>query len=116
MNQHKDQEALTASEATYRAIFDAANDAIFVHDLDSGAILDVNQKMTEMYDYALEEARRLTVEDLSSGEPPYTQQDALKWLRKAIEGEPQLFEWLAKNKAGQLSWVKVNIKRVVIGG
>ena len=30
------------SEASYRAIFDAAEDAIFVHDWDTGAILDVN--------------------------------------------------------------------------
>ena len=37
-------EALRVSEASYRAIFDAAEDAIFVHDIETGAIVDVNPK------------------------------------------------------------------------
>ena len=39
------EEAIRASEANYRAIFDTANDAIFVHDAETGAILDTNQKV-----------------------------------------------------------------------
>ena len=35
-------EALRVSEASYRAIFDAAEDAIFVNDFNTGAIVDVN--------------------------------------------------------------------------
>jgi len=102
--------------ASYRAIFDAANDAIFIHDLQTGAILDVNHKMTEMYGYTIAEARQLDVDALSAGTPPFTQQDALQWLKKTLDGEPQLFEWLAKDKAGRLFWVEVNIKRATIGG
>src|ERR1019366_2483936 len=102
--------------ASYRAIFDSANDAIFVHDLQTGAILDINHKMTEMYGYTIEEARQLDVEVLSAGTPPYTQQEALQWLKKTLDGEPQLFEWLAKDKAGRLFWVEGNTKRSTIGG
>ncbi|HAG07884.1 MAG TPA: hypothetical protein DCL13_06885, partial [Peptococcaceae bacterium] len=40
------EEALRLAEADYRAIFEAANDAIFVHDPKTGQILDVNPKMT----------------------------------------------------------------------
>src|ERR1019366_120703 len=101
---------------SYRAIFDAANDAIFVHDLQTGAILDINHRMTEIYGYTIEEARQLDVEVLSAGTPPYTQQEALFWLKKTLDGEPQLFEWLAKDKAGRLFWVEVNIKRATIDG
>ncbi|GAB4340943.1 MAG: hypothetical protein Kow0099_17260 [Candidatus Abyssubacteria bacterium] len=110
------QQAVEASEANYRAIFNAANDAIFVHDIESGEILDVNQKMCEMYGYTPEEARKLTLEALSSGEPPYTEEDALSWMAKATRGEPQLFEWRAKDKDGRLFWVEVNLKRARIGG
>jgi PAS domain-containing protein len=35
---------LSISEANYRAIFDSANDSIFVHDIENGAILSVNRK------------------------------------------------------------------------
>src|SRR5690606_14900388 len=38
------EEALAASEANYRAIFEAAEDAIFIHDYDTGRIVDVNPK------------------------------------------------------------------------
>jgi two-component system cell cycle sensor histidine kinase/response regulator CckA len=110
------EEALKASEANYRSIFDAANDAIFVHDLETGDILDVNQKMLEMYGGTREEIRQLKVGHFSSGIPPYAQGNAVEWLRKAIQGKPQVFEWLAKARDGRLFWVEVNLKRAVIGG
>ena len=65
------QDALTESEQRFHTIFDSVNDAIFVHDLKTGAILDVNQRMCEMYGYTRQEALQLSIEDLSQGEPPY---------------------------------------------
>lgn len=35
----------------YRSIFDEANDAIYVHDLQTGDIIDVNRKALEMFGY-----------------------------------------------------------------
>ncbi|PIU52998.1 MAG: hypothetical protein COS90_08560 [Deltaproteobacteria bacterium CG07_land_8_20_14_0_80_60_11] len=110
------QETLNASEASYRAIFDSANDAIFIHDAATGAILDVNRKMEEIYGYTAEEARNLRVEQISSGQPPYTQDYALTRIRQAAAGEPQLFEWLCKDKNGRLFWAEVSLNRAVIGG
>ena len=107
---------LKASEASYRAIFDNVNDAIFIHDVVTGAILDVNRKMEEIYGYTAEEARNLRVEQISSGQPPYTQDYALTRIRQAAAGEPQLFEWLCKDKNGRLFWVEVSLNRAVIGG
>lgn len=100
----------------YREIFDAANDAIFVHDMETGAILHVNRKFEEMYGYTCQEALGLSVEDLSLGEPPYDQDHAVELVRRAAEGEPQLFEWRAKRKDGSLFWVEVNLKRARIAG
>ena len=109
-------QALKLSEENYHAIFDSANDAIFVHDMQTGAILDVNRKMTEMYGYTAEEAKKLTVEALSSGERPYNQDGAMEHIGKAVSGEPQLFEWLAKDRYGRTFWVEVNLKWAAIGG
>ncbi|MBC7104599.1 MAG: PAS domain S-box protein, partial [Firmicutes bacterium] len=104
------------AEGYYRAIFEAADDAIFVHDPETGRILDANPKATEMYGYTAAEARRLTVEDLSAGVPPYTRQEAMVRIRKAAAGDPQRFEWLARDRKGRLFWVEVNLKRAALGG
>jgi PAS domain S-box-containing protein len=115
-NLEKSHRALHKSEDRFRTIFNAVNDAIFVHDLETGFILDVNSRMCEMYGYSREEVRQLDVEALSMGEPPYTKQDALSWIKKAAGGEPQIFEWRARRKAGNLFWAEVSMRRAEIGG
>jgi len=110
------QAALTESEQRFHAIFDSVNDAIFVHDLKTGAILDVNQRMCEMYGYTRQEALQLTIEELSQGEPPYSQRDALGWFHRIPLGGSQLAEWYAKGKNGRLFWVEVNLRHTMIAG
>ena len=108
--------ALKESELNYRSIFNAANDAIFVHDLKTGAVIDVNHRMCEMYGCTVEEARKLTVGDLSSNLTPYTNKEAEELVRNAASGKPQLFEWHAKKVTGELFWVEVSLRRVSISG
>ena len=108
--------ALQKSEERYRTIYDSANDAIFIQDIGTGTILDVNQKMCDMYGFSREEAQRIDVGELSAGIPPYTMQGAMGWISKAAQGEPQLFEWKAKDKLGSLFWVQVKMRLVEIDG
>jgi PAS domain S-box-containing protein len=112
----KQELALKQSEANYRAIFDAVNDAIFVHDTSTADIIDVNRRASEMYSYPTHELRRLSLIDISSAVPPFTPEAALEWVRRAAQEGPQIFEWLAKDRFGRLFWVEVNLKRAVIGG
>ena len=49
------EERLRNTEMSYRAIFDAANDAIVVHDIHTGAMVDANQKMCELFGYSVDE-------------------------------------------------------------
>ena len=109
------EKALREQEERFRTIFNAVSDAIFVQDLTTGAIIDVNQRMFDMYGYTHEEALQLNIGALCTGKPPYVEQDALERIRKAAGGEPQSFEWLAKNKVGRLFWVEVNMQRTTIG-
>ncbi len=92
------------SERSYRDIFDNSIDAIFVHDTDTGQIIDANIKACDIFGYSLEEMKNLEVGALSLNKPPYTQKEALWWIRKASEEGPQQFEWLAKNREGRLIW------------
>ncbi|TCO83336.1 PAS domain S-box-containing protein [Plasticicumulans lactativorans] len=108
--------ALQASEASYRAIFDECEVAIFIHDYDTGAIVDVNPRACSNYGYSREEMRRLTVDELSSGVPPYTCADALQWIERARAGERPRFEWHRRSRDGSLHWDEVYLKRAVIAG
>ena len=109
-------EALQRSEASYRAIFETAEDAIFIHDWDSGGIIDVNPKACETYGYSHAEMMRLTVADVSSGVPPYTGKHAQHWIQLAREGRCPPFEWHRRNKDGSLHWDEVRLKPVTING
>jgi len=108
-------EALRRSEENYRGIFDASNEAMFIHDT-SGAILDVNRRMCELFGISREEAVRLQFKDFSNGEPPYSQAEAIQWVEKAYQSGPQLFEWLCKRRDGRLFWGEVALSRVRIDG
>jgi len=110
------EEALVESEKLYRTLFNSINDAVFVHDAETGAILDVNERMCEMYGYTRDEAVRLNVGDMSSGEHPYTQKKAVELLKKAAVGKPQLFEWMARDKSGRLFPVEVNMRLAEVAG
>lgn len=85
-------DALRASEDRFRIIFDSINDALFIQDIETGAILNVNNMACEMYGYSREELRRLNMQSISMGEAPYTQKDAIGRIKKAAAGEPQVFE------------------------
>ena len=107
------------SETNYREIFNAVNDAILVHHIDTAEILDVNYKFCEMFGYTLEESRNLKVEKLYSNVPPYTKEIGWQNFIKAkedIDALPPIFEWLAKDKAGRVFWIEVSIRKGVIGG
>ncbi|MFH1743461.1 MAG: PAS domain S-box protein [bacterium] len=107
--------ALKESEASDCVFFDSTNDAIFIHEMETGRIIDVNKRMCEMWGYTREEALRLDVGALSAGIPPYTQEKALEWIKKAVQGESPVFEWLPKDRHGNLFWVEVNLKRASTG-
>lgn len=106
---------LAESRQHFQAIYNSVNDAIFIHDLDTGAIIDVNMRMCEMFGVTRDEALSLSVGDISSGVSPYAQEDALRWLRRAAAGQPQLFEWQCRHKDGHLFWVEVNMRRATVG-
>jgi PAS domain S-box-containing protein len=107
--------ALRTSEASYRAIFEAAEDAIFVHDFDTGAIVDVNPKAVRTYGWSRDEFLTLPMSAVSSGEPPYTEADAARWLREARQA-PVTFEWHRRNRDGSLHWDEVHLRSAEIAG
>ena len=108
--------ALQESEARFRAIFDSVQEGIFIHDIDTSAILATNHRACEMFGYGESDILAASIEDLSSGVPPYTQADGAYWMMRAAAGEPQSFEWHSRRTDGSLFWAEVNMRRAELAG
>jgi PAS domain S-box-containing protein len=112
----RSEAALRASEASYRAIFEASEDPIFVHDWQTGAILDASPKAEAVYGYTTDELRHMGIADISSNEPLYGQAEWRRWIEKAKAGPPVRFEWRARHRDGHLMWNEVLLKCATIAG
>ena len=101
------------SEANLRTIMDSVYDAVFIHDLD-GTILDVNEKMLELYRVSREQALHARiVEDFSAPDNPFDKVPAI-W-ESAVSGEDQFFEWKARRpNDGSVYDVEVFLHKITL--
>lgn len=105
------EEAISASENNFMQIFNSTNEAIFIHEVESFKIVDVNQRTLEMYGYnSKEEILNGSFSDLFSNQGQFTEHEAKLKIQRTIEEGPQTFDWLAKRKNGEVFWIEVSIK------
>lgn len=100
----------------YREIFENLPDGVILHDADDGTIIDTNQKFCDMLGYRREELIELDFEALHIDEPPYTNERAMQYLRKAATDGPQQFEWIDETKTGERIPVEVSLRQTSIDG
>ena len=113
----RDREALRASEESYRTIFELGADALFVHDPETGAILDANPRACRLLGAGTaDELRRAGLAAVTGGDAPFTGDEALRRVRLAAAGEPQRFEWLVRDGEGGALWADVSLHAVAIRG
>ncbi len=110
------EEKIRQAELNYREIFDKASDVIFVHDLHTGKIIDVNQKVTEVTGFTKEEILNGNPEQLMAGTPGHTLKDAFSHLQKTAITGHEIFEWHVRKRDGELLWTEVNLVRAKIAG
>jgi PAS domain S-box-containing protein len=108
--------ALRDSEASYRAIFELSNDAIYVHDLDSTEILDVNRAACELHGYTAEEMKRMGPAGLCCSPPDPSAERVRAAFLGAAGGEPQRVEIQARHGSGRVFWQELHVRRVAING
>lgn len=109
-------DALAAGEERFRTIFDNVNDAIFIHGLPDGRILLVNQRMREMYGIGERDVTTIEFNECCEGSPPFDFPHAKIRIERAVAGEPQMFEWLARRGNGELFWVEVSVRKAYFEG
>lgn len=108
--------ALRESEKSYRDLFNATNEAIFIHDGETGAILEVNAPMLEMYGFSEADIPSLTTADCTSGDPVEALAESRRRIQMAVKEGPQLFEWPAKRKDGSCFWAEVALRSTTLRG
>jgi PAS domain S-box-containing protein len=110
------EEALRNAEASYRTIFELSNDAIFIHDIETGAVVDANRKACELHGCTLAELQAPGDLALSSGCSPGSLEEARWYLERAAADQPQLFERQVRQPSGACVWVEVSLRRITING
>lgn len=101
-------------EKSYKEIFDSLSDAIYIQD-DAGNFLDVNKGAVKMYGYSKEEFIGKTPEFLSApGKNDMAK--TVEAVKRAFEGEIQIFEWWGKRKNGEIFPKEVLLSKGTFGG
>jgi PAS domain S-box-containing protein len=106
-------EALRESEQTYRALFENANDAIFLISLD-GFHIQANQKSADMLGYQLDELVGMNIQNIVD---PREIQDVEGRLEDLLTGETiPTYERHFRTKQGDILPVEINVALVKDAG
>ncbi len=104
---------LRASEQKFRAVFETANDAIFL--LDERALLTCNKRTEDFFDYSREEIVGKSAVEFSPALQPDgldSEVSAREKIGAAYAGTPQSFEWRFLRRDGTPIDAEVNLSRV----
>ncbi len=115
----KAEEALKDSEARYRVLVENAPEAVVVLDVESGRFVDCNENAANFFKMTREQLLRIGPEAVS---PPEQADGTPSFgisrghLKKALDGETPVFEWLHKDAQGKLIPSEVRFVRLPSSG
>jgi PAS domain S-box-containing protein len=109
----KAEVALHQSEQRFKSLFEFLPIAITIHDANTGEPLDANPVTHLRYGYDSRE--ELFARSMWS-DPPYSETEAVAYIRRAATGEPQHFEWFTQTPGGISFWEEVWLQKITIEG
>jgi PAS domain S-box-containing protein len=103
---------IAPSDNYYRVLFDAGNDAMLVLDPKTGAVLDANQKFTEMFGYSSEQWETLSLSNIVCNENP----EFTNYLTNGLQSlrEARKFLCQAASKSHTNTWIEAQLKPIQI--
>lgn len=106
---------LSSSEVKFREIFNSVNESIFIHDAETGMIVDFNDRTLDLYKLNSREAvLNNFIRNLSAGDGTYNPESGMAHLKKAVAEGSHRFDWLARRPNDELFWVDVSLRYVKI--
>ncbi|KAF5086399.1 Histidine kinase [anaerobic digester metagenome] len=114
--QREMEESLRTSEEKYRTLFDNADDAIII--MKDNRFVDCNSKTLDMYGASRGEIIGETPHTLFSPhhQDKKSREKALKYINRALDGIPQVFEWELRKKDGALFYGEVKLNNLNLEG
>ncbi len=117
-DRRESEQAMRESEARYRLLVNHAPEAIVVYDVDAERYVDVNENAERFF--GLDRARLLQVGpvDLSPPLQPDGTPSAERvreYVQRALEGEPQVHEWMHRDSFGKDLICEVRLVRMPSG-
>lgn len=108
------EEALKSSEERYRHLFNNTPGSIFIWDMDSLSILQVNETAVEQYGYSYEEFNQITILDLR----PPEEHEKIKAFAKQMKINPGRTGgiWKHLNKAGEEMYMNIVSDQILYKG
>ncbi len=106
---------LLESEKTYREIYNASSEAIFIFNIETGKILDVNQATLEMFQDSYENVLQTNVNDLVADNGLLDKRTFIEIIQLAVEAPQDLEIRLAK-PGGEKFWAEITLKKAMIYG
>jgi PAS domain S-box-containing protein len=104
-------------EREYEQIFNSVQDAITVHDPQTGAMVDVNDTFCDLVGYDRETILEMGTAGISVEAEGYTQEYATEIMAEVIsEGQKGPYEWMVATKDGERRTTEVVATKGTIGG
>jgi diguanylate cyclase (GGDEF)-like protein/PAS domain S-box-containing protein len=101
----------------YQTLFEQAHDPIFL--FRDHEVVDCNRKAVELFDVPREELIDRSPIDFSPDHQPdgrRSEEKARELIDKALEGDPQRFEWVHRRPSGETFKTEVSLKRIDMNG
>jgi PAS domain S-box-containing protein len=104
-------------EQEFEQIFNGVQDAIAVHDSETGEMIEVNDAFCELVGYDRETVLKLGTEGVSVDEEGYTVERSEEIIEEVMDGEQmEPFEWKVETKQGEHRVIEVVATTAEIGG
>ncbi len=104
---------LENSEKKFKMVFNYASDAMLLLDYDR--IIDCNEKALEIYSLSKEELltkKPYEISPLKQPDGTNSREKALSYIKAAIDGKPQRFDWLHLRGDGTEFEAEINLNRI----
>ncbi|WP_256393029.1 sensor histidine kinase [Natronoarchaeum rubrum] len=114
--QHNNWGVISTRESVLPPMFEDLDIGIAVHDPETGAIVDVNDSLEQLYGYSAAELREMEVGEYTAPSRDFSHKEAVRRIQAVADGTPQEFDWQIERANGDLQWVSVTLKATTIHG